>query len=191
MKKFFSTIAVMGIINFAYSQLKYDNGPLSTGSNFVTVGTWGRSNITFNFVNGTNDIASTDERIAIRQAFQLWSDYANLNFTEVTATGDISISWAIGNHGDGAANAFDGAGGVLGHTFLPNSNAATGLAGDMHFDDDEIWTMAERPNPFTGQPIDLVTVAAHEIGHALGLDHSTVNCALMNAFYNGSHRYLA
>lgn len=169
-----------------FSQLRYDDGPIIVGNNFVTVGTWGRNNITFSFQNGTNDIAGSDEHNAVRQAFQLWADYANLNFTEVTSNADIAISWASWDHGDG--NAFDGTNGVLAHAFLPPPNGGS-FAGDMHFDDDETWTMAEQA--WWAQPIDLVTVAAHEIGHALGLGHSNVTCALMNPFYTGSHRYLA
>lgn len=177
------TIGITG-----YSQIKYDNGPIIVGSNFTTVGTWGRSNISFSFQNGTADIPNDDERIAIRQAFQIWADYANLNFTEVSNNGDIAILWATGNHGDGAGNAFDGTNGVLAHAFFPPPNGGS-IAGDLHLDDDEAWTLVAQAGG--GQPIDLVTVAIHEIGHSLGLGHSNVSCAIMNPFYFGSQRYLA
>jgi predicted Zn-dependent protease len=190
MKKIFFTLIVCFLLNSAYSQVLYDNGPIISGNNFVTVGSWGRTNITYRFVNGTSDLSTSDQQNAVRQAFQIWADYAPLTFTEVTSNEDISIRWATGDHGDGGAmNVFDGANGVLAHAFFPNPNNATGLAGDLHFDDDETWTISERASSL--QPMDLVSVAAHEIGHTLGLDHSNVTCALMNPFYFGSHRYLA
>ena len=62
------------------------------------------------------------------------------------------------------------------------------LNGDVHFDDAEDWTFSIRSG--STQPIDLVTIAAHEIGHALGLRHSYVPNSLMNKYYTRSHRYL-
>lgn len=139
------------------------------------------------FQNGTNDIANNDERNAIRQAFQFWADAGDLAFLEVcnAASADLIIAWETGAHGDGAA--FDGQNGVLAHAFAPPPLGGI-FSGDVHFDEDEDWVDQIRGN--SSQPIDLVTTAAHEIGHSLGLDHTQVPNSLMNAAYNGSHRFL-
>lgn len=108
---------------------------------------------------------------------------------------DIVILWGAFAHEDpnppcvaGICD-FDGQNGVLAHCLGgPPPNDFGNNAGDIHFDESETWTLATRAGQ--AQPIDLVTVAAHEIGHALGLDHTTVSGSLMLASYNGSHRFL-
>ncbi len=51
------------------------------------------------------------------------------------------------------------------------------------------WTNAERDD--ANEPIDLVTLVAHEIGHAIGMEHPMSTMALMHPVYHGSHRFLA
>ena len=56
------------------------------------------------------------------------------------------------------------------------------IAGDIYFNTGQTFR--------NGSTYDLITVAAHEIGHALGLYHSGIASAEMYATYNGVKRSL-
>ncbi len=177
----------------SYSQILIDDGPIiinkqkEIASDFVIQGnSWNHRILTYWFSNGTNDINGDDERTAIRSAMDIWQNQTDIKFLEVcdSDNADIIILWGTGDHGD--SSPFNGVGGTLAHGFYPPPNGSH--AGDIHFDDAETWTTATRSN--SDQPIDLITIAAHELGHSLGLAHSTVSNALMYAYYFSSHRYL-
>ena len=67
---------------------------------------------------------------------------------------------------------FDGQGKVLAHAFFPEDGRA-------HFDEDETFTDG------TSSGTNLLWVATHEFGHALGIEHSDVRDAIMYPYYTG------
>ena len=186
---FFTSLACSGItpVAEAESSYRYDNLPNAgeedeSISKYRAISQWGKTNISYSFVNGTNKISGETERDLIRAAFKLWADETPLSFNEAadSAQADILIGWAEGEHGDG--DPFDGPGNVLAHASYPNPYNDKQVF--LHFDDAERWVNSETQN------VDLLTVAAHEIGHNLGLDHSDDPNALMFPSYSGPHRFL-
>ncbi|HEX6033415.1 MAG TPA: matrixin family metalloprotease, partial [Anaerolineales bacterium] len=166
---------------------RYDNLPSPANesaaiSEYRAISKWDDLDITYFFENGTDKLEGAVERDLIRRALTLWSDQTPLTFTEVTnsADADILVAWAIRNHGDG--DPFDGPGDVLAHASFPNPYENSQVF--LHFDDEERWVDSDTRN------VDLLTVAAHEIGHTLGLAHSDDPNALMFAAYSGPHRFL-
>jgi peptidoglycan hydrolase-like protein with peptidoglycan-binding domain len=150
---------------------------------------WPSTNLRYGFQEFSTDLSNGEVIQAMEQALALWSAVTPLRFTRVavSANPELIIRFVAGDHGDGSP--FDGASGVLAHAFFPPvpPNTPQPIQGDAHFDEAESWTV-NIPPPAGG--FDLVTVAAHEFGHSLGLGHSTVTGALMEPFYGGPHRFL-
>jgi len=154
-------------------------------ANFVAASTkWSNLRPGYMLSAGTADLSDASVYGALFNAYRSWCLVAQIAAHRVSSGADIDVRFATGDHGDGATNAFDGVGSILAHGFYPPPNGGD-LAGDLHFDDAETWT---RDLPPTGTDLD--TVALHEAGHTLGLDHSDVASAVMYAFYGGARRTL-
>ncbi|XP_068086407.1 matrilysin-like [Anabrus simplex] len=134
---------------------------------------WKRHDLTYIVLNNPPTLSFSTVKRIIAEAFKMWSDQADLTFTRVSDPykADIKLEFVARSHGD--FNDFEGPGGYYGHASAPPD-------GIVHFDIEEFWTDRRRDG------VSLFRTAVHEIGHALGLDHSSVRSAAM---YKSIPRY--
>lgn len=143
---------------------------------FSTTCKWNKSNLTFAFDTGTNDVPGNGEFDAVRAAFRTWASVIPLTFSEVgpDQNPDIGIGWRPAADPD-----FSMVGAVLAHADFPPGCSFFGadpVPKPVHFDDTEVnWVVGAVPGAF-----DVETVGLHELGHILGLQHSTVPGAVMS-----------
>ncbi|CAL8075143.1 unnamed protein product [Orchesella dallaii] len=140
---------------------------------YVTQGSrWKVNPLTYNISKYPPESVLSRETVdrEIEAAFRMWQEVSNLTFKrEFQGKVHIEIKFERENHGD--EEPFDGKGKTTAHAYYPN------FGGAIHFDADETWTSK------SSEGINLFQVAAHEIGHALGLEHSNVSGAVMSPFY--------
>ncbi|KAM1544448.1 hypothetical protein ACFX10_044905 [Malus domestica] len=123
---------------------------------------------TYHLTYAFDQSTPTEARDAVARAFATWAGNTHFSFSQSQnyKNADLTISFGKGDHGDG--NPFDGRGGIRAHAFPPTN-------GRFHYDADEAWAVGAVADAY-----DLETVALHEIGHLLGLQHSSVEGAVMS-----------
>jgi hypothetical protein len=120
-------------------------------------------------------------QLQFQKAAAVWQQIANVNLVWIAdqggSLGTSGAQQGDSRFGDIRISAIPLADGALGAAFSPPPINGGTAAGDIVLNSTTIWRINSN--------FDLETVAIHEFGHALGMNHSQITTAVMYAYYNG------
>ncbi|XP_068684571.1 uncharacterized protein [Montipora foliosa] len=139
---------------------------------------WSKNSLTYKVASYTTDLTTREVDDTIKAGLSMWAKATPLTFTKVT-NGPADIVISFDKEGD-RDYSFDGPGGELAFAHFPLDNVAAS-SGDIHFDDAEKFIVKSK-----GKGTHLLWLVLHELGHSLGLEHSSDKNAIMFPLYPGS-----
>lgn len=113
--------------------------------------------VTWSLANTPAGLTRTAVESAFLSACASWCAVCGVKLEPTTNPKTALLTVSFGN--------IDGRGRVLGWSELPDGS---GSPRSLKFDAEETWTISDKPRPYE---IDFVRVAAHELGHILGIGH--------------------
>ncbi|MGC4088765.1 MAG: matrixin family metalloprotease [Polyangiaceae bacterium] len=132
-----------------------------------------KTSLTYGFVTSF----TAAQKAAVVNAFNTWAATTNLSFSENTSTpSSADFRFSFGPITNGCTDTTS-----LACTATASVGSDIVYASTI-FNNSYVWTTTS-PAP-SGQ-YDLQSNSLHEIGHALGLDHTLFTAAVMSPFYNG------
>lgn len=154
---------------FALNDVKWGEPTFGSSGGQVT---WSAASVNFqeqpfNF-EGT---ISGEFLTATQQAFDAWEAIADIDFVQVEDGQDVDIRLGF--------DAIDGSGGTLAQAFF-RFIESTLTSVSIRFDTGDSFVVGE--GNVGGGNVNYKTVALHEIGHGIGLAHTTETPAIMQAF---------
>jgi hypothetical protein len=148
---------------------------------------WSRRTIRYALVGACPKALGERAWDPIRTAFSTWSDTGEIAFRETPPhePAEIRVLWTPGPGDSTGDDPFYGPGGVVAVGYYPFPHYDDDLAGDLHLESSEPWSLTGQ-----GGGVDVETVALHEIGHCLGIGHCANTRSAMYSAYQRRRRAL-
>ncbi|GMI89248.1 hypothetical protein like AT4G16640 [Hibiscus trionum] len=136
-------------------------------SNYNTTNSkWRKYNLSYSISNAPSGFKVNGVETVFARAMKSWADVSPFKFTK-NSNSDIKVAFYSNNHGDYPF--YDPVTGneAYAHAFYPQD-------GRVHFN--TLYTWSTSP---TSRQADMESIAVHELGHTLGLNHSGLLSAIM------------